>query len=126
MDETKQQIVCLIGGAATIGLIKGAEELYYTLHPEDANKFPYLKTINPLPPLDDWLVLAIPAVVTLAGVAMKKPKVKYFGLGGLLFQGANFIRIIVMRSGWMASGQMSFSNVPLRNATVRIAPIKEI
>jgi hypothetical protein len=125
MDEEKQEVVALGLGAVTIGVIKGAEELYFTLHPEMDRKFPYMNTVKPLPPLDDWIVLGIPAVITIVGIAAKKRALKYFGLGGLLFQGANFIRIIIMRSGWMAAG-MSFGNVPLRNATVPIAPIKEI
>lgn len=39
----KKDIVALVAGASTVGLIKGADELYYTLHPELASKLPFFK-----------------------------------------------------------------------------------
>lgn len=79
----KKEIVPIIAGAATIAAIKGADELYYNLgQPGTTNKFPFVKTINPLPPVDDWLILAIPAAITGAGIALKNKGVRNFGIGG--------------------------------------------
>jgi len=121
---TKNDVAILFAGAAVTGAIKGGEELYFILHPEADNKFPYLTTLNPLPRLDDWIVLAFPAVITAVGHGMKNDKVRLFGLGGLMFQGANFIRIIVARSGLMAAHKLGTRS--LTNFTVPIMPIKEI
>lgn len=94
------EIVYLGLGAVAIGAIKGVDEAIYDSNPAKyTNKFPYIGIpgVPILPPVDDWLILAIPAVITVAGVVTKKPQIKYFGIGGLLFQGANMIRQVIIR-----------------------------
>ena len=111
-------------GAAAFGVVKGIDEGYFVTHPTYGRKFPYEETINPLPPVDDWIILGAAALITGVGHAIKNDKVRNFGAGGLLFQGANVIRIIVIRGLAMSKG-IQLGRVPLRY-TVPIRPIKQI
>jgi hypothetical protein len=121
--EEKQEVVALISGAVAIGVVKGIDEGIFNSNPTKySGKFPYMGTVSILPPLDDWLILAIPAAVTIAGIATKKPTLKYFGLGGLLFQGANMLRIIAIRA--INHAAYGFGTRSLTQAVVPI--IKEI
>lgn len=119
----KTDVVPIILGAAVTAGLKGLDEqIYYANPTKYGGKFPYMGTINPLPPLDDWLFLAGSGVVYAIGHFAKKKTVKNLGLGALLFTGANFIRIIVIRSIRMTGYTFAIN----RYATVPIAPVKEI
>jgi len=120
---TKQDVEILFAGAAITAGIDGAIETVWASDTAKwSGKFPYVPTIDPLPPVDDWIVLGIPTAITLAGHFAKKEKVRNFGLGGLLYAVPMFMHHIIIRSA--AAAGLKFSSN--RYATVPIAPIKEI
>jgi len=95
----KGDLPLLLGGALLTGAIDGAMEIVWYTNPEKwSGKFPYIETIPQLPPVDDWIVLAIPTVLTIAGHVAKKPEVKTFGIGGLLYALGMFTHHILMRT----------------------------
>lgn len=54
--------------------------------------------IEPLPPLDDWLVLGTSAAVFLAGYLTKRDTVRQFGEGMLLYSGPMIIHHMFRRA----------------------------
>lgn len=114
----------LIYGAVSTGLLDGALEAIYELNPEKwGGKFPYIHTINPLPPLDDWIVLGVPLAVYGAGKWKKKEELKDIGLGGLLYAIPMFIHHIIIRSIWMWQGKLGKFETPVK---MELPLIKEI
>ena len=117
---TKQDVEILFAGAATTAAIDGILEMFPASNPQKwSGKFPYVPTIEPLPPVDDWIVLGIPAVTAAVGHFAKKEKIRNFGLGGLIYAVPMFIHHIIIRSVWAAGLKLSYGTVP-------IAPVKEI
>ena len=95
MAETRY----MIAGAVATGLLDGVMEGVFESNPGYwMNKFPFIGTVNPLPPVDDWIVLAVPAAAYAYGRFGKNEAAKNFGLGGLLYAGAMFIHQIIIRS----------------------------
>jgi len=83
-------------GVAANGLLDGAIEAYHYETPEIHNKFPFIRPIKYLPPVDDWLHMGIPGLVYL--VARKKKKengVKNVALGAFLYGAGMFIHHMV-------------------------------
>ena len=94
---TKEELPLIFGGAVTTGVIDGAMQMIWTSNPEKwSGKFPYMGTLRPLPPVDDWIVLAVPTIVYGIGHFTKREKLKAFGLGGLLYAIPMFIHHIMV------------------------------
>jgi len=95
-----------IVGAVATGVIDGIMEGFYNYtFPTYQNVFPFVKTIDPLPPADDWLILAVPALAYLYGRARGNAKAMDFGFGGLLYAGSMFIHHTIVRAARMAAGK---------------------
>jgi hypothetical protein len=97
----------MVAGAVTTGIIDGVIEAIYTSNPDQwAGKFPFVKTVDPLPPADDWIVLAIPLLAYGIGKWRKSETAEDFGLGGLLYAGPMFIHHIIVRAAAKAAGRL--------------------
>jgi len=121
----KKDVLPLIGGTLTAGAIDGVLEMIYDSDPAKwSGTFPYIETINPFPPIDDWIVLGIPAVAYVIGHYKKREDVKAFGLGGLLYAGAMFLHHAIIRTRRM-TGITFALDLPLRKE-LPIPLIKEI
>jgi len=105
-----EELPLVFGGAIGTGVIDGILEAIYASDPEKwTGKFPYIALPGPLrilPPLDDWIVLGIPAVLYGIGKWRKNKKVEAVGLGGLLYAIPMFIHHIIIRGTWMATGRL--------------------
>jgi len=120
----KEIIVPLVAGGLVTGGIDGVIEMVYASNTEKwSGKFPFIPTIEPLPPLDDWIVLAVPLVALGVGHITKKEAVKNFGIGGLIYAGAMFLHHIIMNTRRMVG--IKFDDVPIE-FQVRVPIIKEI
>jgi len=98
----------MVAGALTTGVVDGAIQSVYVSNPEKwTNKFPFVGTVRPLPPVDDWIVLAVPAVAYAAGYFAKSAAAKSFGLGGLLYAGAMFVHHIIVDSVRLSGVKLS-------------------
>jgi len=92
-------------GAVASGVIDGILEAYHEAYikgtPAEGKVFPYVPTVEPLPPVDDWIVLGIPAAAALIGHASGNDAVKDFGVGGLLYAGPMIVHRVMIRSVWL-------------------------
>jgi len=87
----------LVGGAVTTAVVDSILEGYsLEWFPEYAGK--PLFGVEPLPPVDDWIILGVPAVLYLAGRFAKKASLKTFGLGGLIYAGPMIIHHMIVRA----------------------------
>jgi len=121
----KKDVLPLLGGALTTGAIDGVLEMIFDSDPAKwSGKFPYIETINPLPPVDDWIVLGIPAVTYAIGHYKKREDVKAFGLGGLLYAGGMFLHHIILRTRRMTG--ITFAHELPLGQELPIPQIKEI
>ena len=112
-----------MGGLVAAGLKGLDEQIYYSNPAKWGGNFPFIGTVDPLPPLDVWPFLAGSGAVYAIGHFAKNKTVKNLGLGALIFSAADFLRAVVIRSIRM-TGHTFASN---RYATVPIImPIKEI
>lgn len=85
-------------GAILSGMIDATfESIYASNPPYWTNKFPFVGTIKPLPPADDWIAAAISTAPYVAGRLMKNRRLEEIGLGGSLYSLAMFIHHIIMR-----------------------------
>jgi hypothetical protein len=97
----------MVVGAVTTGIIDGAIEAIWESDPAKwTNKFPFVATVDPLPPADDWIVLAIPLLTYGIGKWRKSETAKDFGLGGLLYAGSMFIHHTIVRASMKAAGRL--------------------
>ncbi len=121
----KKDVLPLLGGALTAGAIDGILQMIVDSNPAKwSGKFPYIETIDPLPPVDDWIVLGIPAVTYAIGHFAKREKIKTFGLGGLLYAGGMFLHHIILRTRRRLGITFAYE-LPLRQE-LPIPLIKEI
>jgi hypothetical protein len=121
---TKEELPLVFGGAVTTGVIDGAIQMVHASDPAKwSGKFPYIPTIEPLPPVDDWIVLAVPTIALGVGHFTRREKIKAFGLGGLLYAIPMFIHHIMIRTVW-ATGIKFGHELPLQPEL--IPQIKEI
>lgn len=112
----------VVAGAVTTAVVDGVIEMFPYTNPNKYNgKFPFITTVEPLPPADDLIVLAIPTAITAIGHFTKQTKIRDFGLGGLLYAGPMIIHHMILR-GVAAAG------VPLGRGTrsLELPLIKEI
>jgi len=112
----------MVGAAVTAGLKGLDEQIYYSNPDKWTGKFPFIGTVDPLPPLDVWLFLGGSGLVTAIGHYTKHETVRNLGLGALIVSAGDFIRVVVMQSIRM-TGHKFASN---QYGIVPIAPIKEI
>jgi len=121
-----EELPLLFGGAIGTGVIDAILEGIYQSNPEEwTGKFPYLPTIDPLPPLDDWIVLGIPATIYGIGRWRKNKKIEAVGLGGLLYAGPMIIARTILRAILMTRGLAKQSlRIPIVSKEIPL--IKEI
>jgi hypothetical protein len=87
----------LLAGATTTAILDGILEAFSgEWFPEYAGK--PLFGVEPLPPLDDWAVLGVPAAIYLVGRFAKKEPLETFGLGGLTYAGPMIIHHMIVRA----------------------------
>ncbi len=90
-----------MGGAVVAGIVDSAFEGYFMAHPEMANVFPYVPTIDPLPPVDDWLVLGASAVPLLLGAVTKNKLLTNIGEGMICYSAPMIIHHTILRASWL-------------------------
>ena len=85
----------MIAGALTTGALDWiAEHYWYSKGQPDT--FPFVDT--PIAPVDDLLVGGVlPGIIAAVGYATDKESVKDFGLGGLMYGGANILKLALLR-----------------------------
>ena len=91
----------IAAGAVATGIIDAALEIpvnHPALAPKYVGKWPYVPTVDPLPNVDDWFVLAVPSVAYLLGRYVGDKSIEDFGLGGLLYAGSMFIHHIILKA----------------------------
>jgi hypothetical protein len=92
-------------GAFTSGLVDAVLEGIYVSNPEYySGKFPYVPTIGPLPPADDWIVFGVSLAPWLAGKYMKRKALEEFGEGALLYSGPMMLHHTIVRGVSMMRG----------------------
>jgi hypothetical protein len=70
----------LVAGSVTTGIVDAIMEAIWESDPAKwTNKFPFVATVDPLPPADDWIVLAIPTLIYGYGRWKKSEVVKVNG-----------------------------------------------
>lgn len=76
-----------MGGALLSALVDTIEEAVWVSNPSEySGKFPYVATVDPLPPYDDWVPLGVSAPVYVYGrYAKKQEKVETVGEGMLAY-----------------------------------------
>jgi len=92
------EILPYIAGSLTSAFIDGALESIYESDPARwTNVFPFVGTIDPLPPADDWIVLAVPLASYAIGELTNDKFLKDFGVGGLLYAGPMIAHHTIVR-----------------------------
>ena len=99
-----------LGGAGVAGIADGVMEFVYN---RDSvywtGRFPFIATIEPLPPLDDWLVLG-GSMITWLLASWKSPKppavttatkIKEVGEGATIYAIAMILHHIIHRSAFV-------------------------
>ena len=87
-------------GAVAAGLLDAGLEAVWASNPEYwSGRFPYVGTVDPLPPADDWLVLGVSAGVWALGkYVFKNPYVEGIGQGMLYYSVPMIIHHTVVRA----------------------------
>lgn len=94
-----------LGGAIGAGLLDAGMEAVFVSDPARwTNVFPFVPTIEPLPPADDWLVLGISAIAWGAGIASKNDTAKAIGEGMLAYSVPMIIGNTIIRAATGAGG----------------------
>lgn len=88
----------LVIGAFLTAVLDAAIEAVWASNKEYwTDRFPFVPTIGPLPPADDWIVLGVPAVVAFAGTVAGED-VASAGIGGLLYAGPMMVHHTIVKS----------------------------
>lgn len=95
MPNKKTEYV-IIGGVVT-AVVDGALEIYFSEIGGDRTHPLFLQPLTFFPPVDDMLVVGIPAVLYAVAKSLKNEKLKNAAFGGLLYGGAMFVKAM-MRS----------------------------
>ncbi|GAI80756.1 unnamed protein product [marine sediment metagenome] len=90
-----------LGGAGASAIADGIMEFVYNRDSAYwTGRFPFIPTIEPLPPLDDFLVLGGSVATWLLG-AWKNEKVKEVGEGATIYATAMILHHIIHRSAFV-------------------------
>lgn len=90
-----------LGGVGVSALADGGLEALYNSDPATwTGKFPFIGTIDPLPPLDDWLVLGGSMATWILG-AWKNKKVKEVGEGMTFYAAGMILHRTITRAAAM-------------------------
>jgi hypothetical protein len=110
----------MLGGGILSATIDGIMEAVYASDPAKwTNKFPFVPTIDPLPPADDWIVLGVSAVPYIAGKATKREKLGDVGGGMLAYAIPMVIYKIIVRAAQMT---VTPARAVRATAPVRVSP----
>lgn len=90
-----------MGGAVVAGIVDSVFEGYFMAHPEMVGQFPFVPTIDPLPPADDFMVLGISAVPLLLGAVMKNKLLTSIGEGMICYSAPMIIHHTIVRASWL-------------------------
>jgi hypothetical protein len=94
----------MLGGGILSATIDAVIEAVYESNPAKwTNVFPFVPTIDPLPPADDWIVLGVSAVPYIYGKATKHEKVKDIGGGMLAYAIPMIIHHTIVRAARMTA-----------------------
>ncbi len=105
------------GGAVGAGLLDaGLEALWASNKEYWTGRFPFVPTIEPLPPADDWIVLGVSAGLWAAGkYLLRNPMVEDIGEGMLFYSAPMIIHHTIVRY----AEQTALRFVPVKAPGVR-------
>lgn len=119
-----------LGGAGVSALADGGlEALFLSDTVRWTGKFPFIETINPLPPLDDWLVLG-GSMVTWLLASWKSPKppavttatkIKEVGEGMTLYAVGMILHHTIIRAAAMLSATPAAAAAAAREVPATLA-----
>lgn len=89
-----------MGGSVLAGLVDAGFEGYWAANPDVQGTFPYVPTVWPLPPADDFLVLGISAVPLLLGAITKNKLITNIGEGMLCYSAPMIVHHTILRASW--------------------------
>jgi len=88
-----------LGGAGLSALADGGLEALYNSNPATwTNKFPFIGTIDPLPPLDDWLIFGGSMATWLLAYWRGSTKIKEVGEGMTLYATGMILQKTIVRA----------------------------
>ena len=134
-----QKTLTRMGGSVIAGLVDAGFEGYWAANPDTApGTFPYVDTVWPLPPADDFLVLGISAVPLLLGAVMKNDLITNIGEGMICYSAPMIVHHTILRASWgppaaglrlaaiRASQEAGYPIAPGLSRSVRYAPEQRV
>lgn len=98
------------GGAVGASLIDAALEGYeIATGAAGRGEFPFVPTIEPLPPADDLLVLALSGGAMILGGVMKNALLSDVGEGMVLYSAPMIVHHTIVRASWMGQPVVAVS-----------------
>ena len=88
------------GGAVGASLIDAALEGYSVAMGADGT-FPFVPTVEPLPPVDDFIVLGISGAAMALGAVTKNKMLSDVGEGMVLYSAPMIVHHTIVRASWM-------------------------
>ena len=88
------------GGAVGASLIDAALEGYSVAMGADGT-FPFVPTVEPLPPVDDFIVLGISGGMMALGAVTKNKMLADIGEGMVLYSAPMIVHHTIVRASWM-------------------------
>ena len=121
VDSKQLKQLCV--GALVNGVADGAVETYYNNNASALmNKFPFIRPIEVLPPVDDWFFVGVPAATYLIAKKKGKENIKNASLGALLYGGAMFVHhTIIAVNSFLNKPKASVSQPIVTAATPTIS-----
>jgi len=110
------------GGAVGASLVDAILEGYYVANPGAEGTFPYVPTIEPLPPADDFVVLGISGGAMVLGALMGNDVLSDVGEGMILYSVPMIVHHTIVKSSLAQPVVASVSEDPRYRALHR-API---
>jgi len=96
------------GGAVGASLIDAALEGYSVATGADGT-FPFVPTIEPLPPADDFIVLGISGGLMALGAVTKNAMLSDVGEGMVLYSAPMIVHHTIVRASWMGQPVVAVS-----------------
>lgn len=101
-EEAGAAVAELAGGGAGTAVLDGVLQSIWAKDPDYwSGKFPYIGfPVFPdqLPPVDDWIVAGVPAVLALLGALAKNKDLLRAGVGGSVYGGGVLLHHTIVRN----------------------------